>query len=141
MECSVKWFGDARFTSTTGSGHEVHMEGGAGELDGRNQFARPMELILSGAGGCTAYDVVLFLKREGHDFEGVEVIIDAQRAETEPKVFTRVAYRYVVTGRDLDRAAVERIVKASAEKYSSATAMLAQTAEIIVATEVVNLLA
>ena len=130
MECSVKWFGDARFTSTTGSGHEVHMEGGAGELDGRNQFARPMELILSGAGGCTAYDVVLFLKREGHDFEGVEVIIDAQRAETEPKVFTRIHFHFRISGKKLKPGIVERAIKLSKDKYCSASIMLGKTAEI-----------
>lgn len=130
MECTVRWFGDARFTASTGSGHEVHMEGGAGELDGRNQFARPMELILSGAGGCTAYDVVLFLKRDHAAVEGVEVHLEAQRAETEPKVFVRVHYHFVVTGRGLDPAAVARYIKLSAEKYSSATAMLAKSAEI-----------
>jgi len=138
MECTVKWAGEARFVASTGSGHEVPMEGGAGELGGRNQFPRPMELILSGAGGCTGYDVVLFLKREKCDFDSVEIIMDAQRAETEPKVFTRVSYRYVVKGRNLDRALVERIVKSSAEKYSSATAMLIKTAEIVIETEVVN---
>lgn len=130
MECKVRWAGEARFVASTGSGHEVPMEGGAGELGGKNQFPRPMELILAGAGGCTAYDVVLFLKRDNYEIDDVEVILDAQRAETEPKVFTHIHYHYVVSGRNLDPVVVERFIKQSAEKYSSATAMLAQTAEI-----------
>ncbi|NSL55084.1 OsmC family protein [Uliginosibacterium aquaticum] len=140
MECTVSWAGEARFVATTGSGHEVRMEGGAGELGGRNQFPRPMELILAGAGGCTAYDVVLFLKREGYEIDAVEVCMDATRADTEPKVFTRVDYFYTVKGRDLDPAVVERVIHLSAEKYSSATAMLEKSAEIRIDFEVLEAL-
>ncbi|MBS1208933.1 MAG: OsmC family protein [Proteobacteria bacterium] len=138
MECTVRWAGEARFVASTGSGHEVPMEGGAGALGGYNQFPRPMELILAGAGGCTAYDVVLFLKRDNYVVEGVEVVLDAQRAETEPKVFTRIDYHYVVRGRDLDPDVVENVIKLSAEKYSSATAMLGHTAQINIGFEIVD---
>jgi len=116
MECTVRWAGEARFVASTGSGHDVPMEGGAGELGGRNQYPRPMELILAGAGGCTAYDVVLFLKRDKYEIEGVEVVLDATRAETEPKVFTRIHYHFVVRGHNLDPVVVERHIMASAEK-------------------------
>ena len=138
MECTVRWAGEARFTASTGSGHEVRMEGGAGELGGQNQFPRPMELILAGAGACTAYDLVLFLKRDKYEIESVEVVLDATRAETEPKVFTRIHYHFIVRGSDLDPAVVERHILASAEKYSSATAMLAKTAEIVLDFEIVG---
>ncbi len=129
MECTVKWTGDASFSATTGSGHHVAMEG-AGELGGTNQAPRPMELILVGAGGCTAYDVVLILKRGRHAVNGCEVRMSAERAETDPKVFTRIRYHYVVSGQSLKPEVVERAIKLSSDKYCSASIMLGKTAEI-----------
>jgi putative redox protein len=129
MECSVSWGGDARFTATTGSGHTVHMEGAA-ELGGRNQAPRPMELILAGAGGCTAYDVVLILKRGRHAVTGCEVRMSAERAEADPKVFVEIHYHYIVSGHNLKQEVVERAIKLSAEKYCSASIMLGKTAQI-----------
>lgn len=129
MECTVKWAGEARFIAETESGHKVSMEG-AGDLGGKNQSPRPMEMILLGAGGCTAYDVVLILKRGRHDIEGCEVKLTAERAEVDPKVFTKIHYHYTVTGRSLKPETVARAIKLSAEKYCSASIMLEKTAEI-----------
>lgn len=129
MECSIKWDGDARFSAHTGSGHELHMEG-AGDLGGTNQAARPMELILAGAGGCTAYDVVLILKRGRHAVSGCEVRLSAERADTDPKVFTRIHYHYVVSGQELKPEVVSRAIQLSADKYCSASIMLGKTAQI-----------
>lgn len=129
MECAVKWNGEAGFLATTGSGHEIMMEGAA-DLGGQNQFPRPMELILAGAGGCTAYDVVLILKRGRHAVHACEVRMHAERAETEPKVFTRIHYHYIVSGQRLKPEVVERAIKLSAEKYCSASIMLGKTAQI-----------
>lgn len=129
MKCKVTWNGDARFLATTGGGHQVAMEGAA-ELGGKDQAPRPMEMILAGAGGCTAYDVVLILKRGRHAVTGCEVQLHAERAETDPKVFTRIHYHYVVSGESLKPEAVERAIKLSADKYCSASIMLGKTAEI-----------
>lgn len=129
MECSINWDGEARFIAHTGSGHELRMEG-AGDLGGQNRAARPMELILAGAGGCTAYDVVLILKRGRHAISGCEVRLSAERAETDPKVFTRIHYHYVVSGQGLKPEVVERAIRLSAEKYCSASIMLGKTAQI-----------
>ena len=125
------------FAAETGSGHLVTMDGAA-EGGGRNLAPRPMELLLAGAGGCTAYDVVLILKRGRHDVRGCQVKLTAQRAEQDPKVFTRIGMHFVVTGRQLSAAAVERAIALSHEKYCSATIMLGQTAELVVTHEVVE---
>lgn len=138
MECTLKWDGEARFVARTGSGHEVRMEG-AGELGGKDEAPRPMELILAGAGGCSAYDVVLILKRGRHAIEGCEVKLTADRAETDPKVFTRIHYHFVVSGKALKPEAVERAIKLSADKYCSASIMLGKTAEISHDYEIVEL--
>ncbi len=111
---------------------------GAPEGGGRNLAPRPMELILAGAGGCTAYDVVLILKRGRHDVQGCEVDLIAERATDDPKVFTRIEYRFRVTGRKLPHAAVERAVQLSHDKYCSATAMLAHTAKIETSFEIID---
>jgi putative redox protein len=103
---------------------------GAEDLGGKNQAPRPMEMVLLGTGGCTAYDVVLILKRGRYAIEGCEVKLTADRAETDPKVFTKIHYHYTVTGRNLKREAVERAIKLSAEKYCSASIMLEKTAEV-----------
>ncbi|WP_018606738.1 OsmC family protein [Uliginosibacterium gangwonense] len=129
MECTVKWAGNAQFIAETGSGHALIMEGAA-DLGGKNLAPRPMEMILAGAGGCTAYDVVLILKRGRHAVEGCEVKLQAERAEIDPKVFTKIHYHYVVSGRKLKPEVVERAIKLSADKYCSASIMLGKTAEI-----------
>jgi len=129
MECTVKWAGNAQFIAETGSGHAVLMEGAA-DLGGNNKAPRPMEMMLAGAGGCTAYDVVLILKRGRHAVSGCEVRMQAERAETDPKVFTKIHYHYVVSGQKLKPEVVERAIKLSADKYCSASFMLGKTAEI-----------
>lgn len=129
MECVVKWVDGMSFLAETGSGHALMMDG-APEAGGRNLAPRPMELLLAGTGGCTAFDVVLILKRGRQEIRGCEVSMKAERAETEPKVFTRIHFHYRVTGRELKPDMVERAIKLSAEKYCSASAMLAKTAEI-----------
>lgn len=141
MECLVRWGGPAgmNFSAETGSGHVVSMDG-APEGGGRNLAPRPMELVLAGTGGCTAYDVVLILKRGRHDVRGCEVRLHAERAATDPKVFTRIAFHFVVTGRGMAQEVVERAVRLSHEKYCSATAMLGVTAKIEVSVEVVDTL-
>lgn len=137
MKCSVKWIGDAAFVAETGSGHLVTMDG-APEAGGRNLAPRPMELLLAGAGGCSAYDVVLILKRGRHAVRDCEVRLSAERAETDPKVFTRIHFHFVVSGKGLKHDAVERAVRLSAEKYCSASIMLGKSAEITHDHEVVE---
>jgi putative redox protein len=117
------------FVAETGSGHLMCMDG-APEAGGRNLAPRPMELVLAGTGGCTAFDVVLILKRGRHEVSGCEVKLQTDRAETDPKVFTRINMHFVVTGKNLKPEVVERAVKLSAEKYCSASIMLGKTAEI-----------
>ena len=129
MNCIVRWGDGMTFVAETGSGHLVSMDGAA-EGGGRNLAPRPMEVMLAGAGGCTAYDVVVILKKNGQDVSECEVRLEAERAATDPKVFTRIHYHFVVRGRNLKRNLVEQAVRLSHEKYCSATAMLAKTAEI-----------
>jgi putative redox protein len=130
MDCTVRWIPDGMsILAETGSGHLVTMDG-APEAGGRNLAPRPMETLLAGAGGCTAFDVVVILKKNGQEVTGCEVKLEAERAATDPKVFTRIHYRFLVTGRNLKRNLVEQAVRLSHEKYCSATAMLARTAEI-----------
>ena len=129
MECSVKWVGEATFLASTGSGHLVTMEGAA-DAGGQNRAPRPMEMLLVGAGGCTAFDVVAILKRGRHAVAGCEVKLSAERAETDPKVFTRIHYHFIVSGKALKHEIVERAIKLSAEKYCSASIMLSKTAEV-----------
>jgi putative redox protein len=137
MECNVKWVDGMSFLAETGSNHAVMMDG-APEAGGRNLAPRPMELLLAGTGGCTAFDMVLILKRGRQEITGCEVSLKAERAETEPKVFTRIHFHYRVTGRGLKPEMVERAIKLSAEKYCSASAMLAKTAEITHDWEIVD---
>ncbi len=139
MECTVDWLSASgmAFAAETGSGHLVNMDG-APDGGGRNLAPRPMELLLAGAGGCTAYDVVLILKRGRHDVRGCRVKLSAERAEQDPKVFTRIGMHFVVTGRNLPPAAVERAIAMSHEKYCSATIMLGKTAVVEVSHEVVE---
>jgi putative redox protein len=125
------------FTAETGSGHLLTMDG-APDGGGRNLAPRPMETVLAGTGGCTAYDVVLILQRGRHDVRGCDVKLEADRAPADPKVFTRIHMHFVVTGRGLPRAAVERAVELSHEKYCSASIMLAKTAQITTSVEIVE---
>jgi len=129
MECTVRWGDGMTFVAETGSNHLVTMDG-ATEGGGRNLAPRPMEVLLAGAGGCTAYDVVVILKKNSQEVTACEVKLSAERAAADPKVFTKIHYRFVVRGRNLKRNLVEQAVRLSHEKYCSATAMLAKTAEI-----------
>lgn len=129
MECTIKWVDGMTFMAETGSGHLITMDG-APEAGGRNLAPRPMEMMLAGAGGCTAFDVVLILKRSRQDVRDCSVRLAAERAETDPKVFTRIQFHYTVTGKNLKAETVERAIHLSAEKYCSASIMLAKTAEI-----------
>ena len=139
MECTINWLpaSGMAFSAETGSGHLLTMDG-APDGGGRNLAPRPMETLLAGAGGCTAYDVVLILKRGRHDVRGCQVKLEAQRAETDPKVFTAIHLHFVVTGRALPAAAVERAIAMSHEKYCSATIMLGATARITTSHEIVE---
>jgi len=139
MECKINWlagYGMA-FMAETGTGHNLNMDG-APEAGGRNLAPRPMELMLAGAGGCTAFDVVLILQRSRQNIIACEVSLQAERAETDPKVFTKINLHYTVKGKDLDPSKVERAINLSHDKYCSATAMLANTAEITHTFEVVQ---
>ena len=129
MDCTVRWSNGMTFVAETESGHLVNMDG-APEGGGRNLAPRPMEVLLSGAGGCTAYDVVVILKKNAQDVTGCEVRLTAERAAADPKVFTRIHYHFVVRGRNLKRNLVEQAVRLTHEKYCSATAILGRTAEI-----------
>jgi putative redox protein len=137
MECTVDWVAASgmAFVAETGSGHLLTMDG-APDGGGRNLAPRPMETVLAGTGACAAYDVVLILKRGRHAVTGCRVKVSAERASTDPKVFTRIHMHFIVSGQ-LDAQAVARAVALSHEKYCSATAMLAKTAQIEVTHEVI----
>ncbi len=130
------------FSALTGSGHTLVMDGAPNpdkpEHGGNNMAARPMEMVLAGTGGCTAYDVVLILKRGRHKVSGCEVKLSAERASVDPKVFTAIHMHFVVTGSDIPNTAVERAVALSHEKYCSASAMLAHTAAITTSFELIE---
>jgi putative redox protein len=138
MECTVSWTGAAGtrsgmgFLAETGSGHTLMMDGAPDaakpENGGQNLAPRPMETVLAGTGGCTAYDVVLILKRGRHQVQGCTVKLTAERATEDPKVFTSIHMHFTVVGKAIPAAAVERAVALSHEKYCSASAMLAKTA-------------
>ncbi len=125
------------FSAQTGSGHLLVMDG-APDGGGHNLAPRPMETLLAGAGGCTAYDVVLILKRGRHDVLGCSVTLKADRAETDPKVFTAINFHFVIRGRKLPEAAVIRAIELSHDRYCSATAMLVKTARISTTHEVID---
>src|SRR5919205_2879600 len=139
MECKVSWMGQdgMAFAAETGSGHLVNMDG-APEGGGRNLAPRPMEMVLLGTGGCTAYDVVTILKKSGQDVRGCEVKLTSERAPTDPKVFTRIHMHFVVRGRGLKKNLVEHAIRLSHEKYCSASIMLGKTAEITKGFEIVE---
>jgi len=137
MDCSVKWIdGGMSFVAETGSGHAFVMDG-APEAGGRNMGPRPMEAVLSGTGACTAFDVVLILKKSRQQVMGCEVKLTAERAETDPKVFTKIHMHFIVSGRDIKISVLENALRLSHEKYCSASAMLAKTADITYDYEVV----
>jgi putative redox protein len=139
MECTVRWQPDAgmAFIAETGSGHLLTMDG-APDGGGRNLAPRPMETVLAGAGGCTAYDVVLILKRGRQDVSGCQVRIEADRATQDPKVFTRIHMHFTVSGKSLSEAAVSRAIQLSHDKYCSASAMLGKTAQMTTGFEIVE---
>ncbi|TIC85386.1 OsmC family protein [Crenobacter intestini] len=129
MKARLKWVDGVCFVGETGSGHAVVMDG-APEGGGRNLGPRPMELLLVGTAGCTSYDVLTILNKARQDVRDCWVEIDAERADAEPKVFTRIHFHFVVTGRALKADAVERAIRLSADKYCSASIMLGKTADI-----------
>lgn len=130
MECKVKWTGEGMsFLAETGSNHVVVMDG-ASEAGGRNLAPRPMELLLAGTGGCTAFDVVLILQKGRHQVTGCEVSLHAERADAEPRVFTRIHFHFRVFGKQLKREVVARAIQLSKNKYCSASIMLGKTAEM-----------
>ena len=148
MECTVSWIGSSHtksamgFVAETGSGHVITMDGAPDatkpEHGGQNLAPRPMETVLAGTGGCTAYDVVLILKRGRHDVRSCSVKLTSERAEVDPKVFTRIHMQFTVTGKGIPASAVERAIAMSHEKYCSASIMLGKTAEITTGFEVVE---
>ena len=156
MECTVNWTGTSAtnvsssaasrsgmtFVAETGSGHTLVMDGAPDadkpENGGANLAPRPMETVLAGTGGCTAYDVVLILKRGRHDVRGCSVKLTSERASTDPKVFTKIHMHFVVTGKALTASAVERAIAMSHDKYCSATIMLGKMAEISTSFEVLE---
>ena len=147
MECTVTWTGatgtrsNMGFVAETGSGHVLTMDGAPDapkpENGGANLAPRPMETLLAGTGGCTAYDVVLILKRGRHAVRGCSVKLTTERAEVDPKVFTKIHMHFTVTGQNIPDAAVERAIAMSHDKYCSASIMLGKTAEITTSFEVV----
>lgn len=139
MECKINWLPGSgmAFMAQTGTGHILNMDG-APEAGGNNLAPRPMELLLAGAGGCTAFDVVLILQRSRQAVSGCEVSVKAERAESDPKVFTKINLHFLVKGSNLDPSKVERAIMLSHDKYCSATAMLGKTAEITYSFEVVQ---
>ncbi len=142
MECTIDWMAanGMAFSAQTGSGHLLVMDGAA-DGGGHNLAPRPMEAVLAGTGACSAYDVVLILKRGRHDVRGCRVKVDAQRAETDPKVFTSIHLHFVVSGVGVPADAVERAIALSHDKYCSATIMLAKTAAITTSYELVAIAA
>jgi putative redox protein len=138
MECTVNWVSamGMSFVAETGSGHVLTMDG-APDGGGRNLAPRPMETVLAGTAGCTAYDVVLILRRGRHDVRSCRVAVTSQRAATDPKVFTQINLHFTLSGPGLTEAAVERAIKLSHEKYCSASIMLGKTAEITTSFELV----
>jgi putative redox protein len=140
MQCTVSWTGatgansNMGFLAETGSGHALMMDGAPDaakpENGGMNLAPRPMELLLAGTGGCSAYDVVLILKRGRHDVRGCSVKLTSERAEVDPKIFTKIHMQFSVTGKSIPASAIERAIAMSHDKYCSASIMLGQMATI-----------
>ena len=138
MDCTVRWNGDGMtFIAETGSNHVVAMDG-APDGGGRNLAPRPMEMVLVGTGGCTAYDVVAILRKSGQDVRACEVKLTSERAPSDPKVFTKIHMHFVLRGRALKRNLVEHALRLSHDKYCSASIMLGKTAEITQDFEIVE---
>lgn len=137
MECTVNWVPAAgmAFVAETGSGHALMMDG-APDGGGRNLAPRPMETVLAGTAGCSAYDVVSILQRGRHNVVSCRVAVTAERAPVDPKVFTKVHLHFAVGGVGLSEAAVERAIKLSHDKYCSASIMLAKTAQFTTSFEI-----
>jgi putative redox protein len=125
------------FIAQTGSGHIVAMDG-APEGGGNNLAPRPMEMVLLGTGGCTAYDVVLILRKSKQDIRSCDVVLEAERAETDPKVFTKIHFQFTLRGRGLKANVVERAIKLSHDKYCSASFMLAKTASLTLGWDIIE---
>ena len=138
MKVRIKWLEGVAFVAETESSHAFVMDGSP-EGGGRNLGPRPMETVLAGTGGCTAYDVVTILRKSRQDVTDVAVEVDADRAPTDPKVFTRIHMHFVVKGRGIKPEAVDRAIPMSAEKYCSASIMLGKTAEITHDYEIVEI--
>lgn len=139
MECKIQWTGlpGMTFLAETGSGHLITMDG-APEGGGRNLAPRPMEVVLAGTGGCTAYDVVLILRKSGQEISACDVTLQSERAEKDPKVFTKIHFHFTVRGRNIKQNLVERAIKLSHEKYCSASIMLEKTAEMTHTFEIID---
>ena len=129
MKCRIKWLDYMSFVGESGSGHSVVMDS-APEAGGRNLGVRPLEMLLLGLGGCTAFDVVSILHKSRQDIVDCEVELEAERATEVPKVFTRIHVHFIVSGRNLDPDKVERAINLSADKYCSASRMLEKSAKI-----------
>ena len=129
MKATVKWLDHMSFVGESGSGHSVVMDG-APDVGGRNMGVRPMEMVLLGLGGCTAFDVVLILQRQRQQLSDCQVVVEAERATEVPKVFTKIHVHYIVKGRGLDARKVERAVSMTAEKYCSVSIMLSASVEM-----------
>lgn len=129
MKACIKWVENALFLAESGSGHAVVMDGPP-ESGGKNLGVRPMEMLLIGMGGCASFDVVHILRKGRHDVRHCEAFLEADRADADPKVFTRIHLHFVITGKGLTETVVERAVKLSAEKYCSASIMLGKTATV-----------
>ena len=139
MECTIRWAGPETmsFIAETGSGHSFVMDG-APEGGGRNLGPRPMETVLAGSAACTAYDVVLIMRKSGLDIRNCEVVTTSERAQTDPKVFTKIHLLFRITGKGLKANVVERAITLSHTKYCSATKMLSSTAEITTSYELIE---
>ena len=125
------------FEATTSTGHTVIMDGPS-DSGGENQGGRPLEMLLVGMGGCTAYDVVTMLRKSRQNLENLEISIEAERAENPPRVYTSIHLHYKFFGRELNKTRVERAISSSTEKYCSATIMLAQVADVTHSYEIIN---
>ncbi len=137
MEATIEWKGDFCFESKSGSGHTVIMDGPP-EHGGANQGPRPMEMLLLGMGGCTAFDVVQILKKGRADLTVCRISVKADRAEEDPKVFTKIHVHFELAGDNVKEALVKRAIELSAEKYCSASIMLGETADITHTHEIVE---
>ncbi len=129
METTVRWLAPMEFIAETGSGHALVLDG-AEEFGGRNLGPRPMEMLLAGLGGCTNFDVMLMLKKSRQNITACDVKVTAERADNEPKVFTKIHVHFTVSGHEVDEKKVKRAIDLSAEKYCSASIMLGATAKI-----------